>query len=155
MIDEVVRDNSMDFTTLQRYAMYADGVDVVDIASVMGEKPQTTYRHFGEFPRKHAEAKQKRIERRNAKYRRVGALAVDIQIGALERYRAVMAGDDEDAKAEIRARLKDISVIGESAERRADLNEGKVTERTEHGGRVQIVTFVDQEAKQKANSDSE
>jgi hypothetical protein len=168
----------LDFDHYRIFAMYADGVPVADIALEFGwSSPGPVYERLNSFPKKYAEAKKHLAEKRNAKYRRVGALAVDIQTGTLEEYQARLAKEpelkaeynklllesaengyedileSEDADIEkkkavrirmmkisqfketllniegIRKNLKDISTIGESAERRADLNEGKATER--------------------------
>lgn len=126
-----VDDKPMDFDTYRMIAMYTDGVSVADIALSFGWASKSqVYRRLNEFPAKYEEAKKHLLQKRNAKYRRVGALSLDIQLNALEHYQEKLAFEStpEKEKQEIRDKLKDISSIGESAERRADLNEGKVTD---------------------------
>ena len=90
MTDTLTQNEPMDWHAYRRFAMYADGVPTVEIATAMSEAPGTTLKHLREFPKDYAEAKRKRCEQRNAKYRRVGALAVDIQIRTLEGYQALL-----------------------------------------------------------------
>lgn len=124
-------------------------------------------------PDRYQKAKSELASFRNAKYRRAGALAIDIQLETLERLRGLIANlpvieeeacrlgiqsvvegwqaalDDPEARQEaarglarlsalermiqkVRSiRLREISAVGEAAERRADLNEGKATARVE------------------------
>lgn len=125
-------EEKIDYETYRLFALYADGVSVAEIARLCGwASPNTVYAKMKEFPASYAEAKKHLLNKRNAKYRRVGALAVDIQLETLEYYHERLTDTtvNEDKKQEIRDKLKDISTVGESAERRADLNEGKATER--------------------------
>jgi len=122
---------TIDFETYRLFAMYADGVLVADIATSFSVTTGTIYKRLNEFPKKYAEAKKQLAKKRNAKYRRIGALAADIQLDTLEHYSALLKSDDtgDKDKQVIRDKLKDISTVGENAERRADLNEGKATDR--------------------------
>lgn len=194
----VVEDNSdsnqqsIDFDTYRLLSMYAEGVSTADIALAFDwVSPGTVYTHLKHFPKEYKEAKQKLIEKRNAKYRRAGVLAIDIQIATLEnaqkliyqehslleeleelqlktiefRYdeKRIAEGTPDDVKIEIekhnrrilqienalnvisdiRANIKDFKDVGEAAERRADLNEGKPTERTEDINRPMTVTELE------------
>ena len=114
-------EQTIDLETQNLYAMYADGFSVVDIGSHFGITPQTVYKKLAVHPDKRAEAKEQRAQLRIAKYRRVGALALDLKLRYLENF----PDDPELLMKEIR----NIDAIGESAEKRADLNEGKPTER--------------------------
>ena len=164
---------TIDFETYRLFAMYADGVQVADIATSFSVTTGTIYKRLNEFPKKYAEAKKQLAKKRNAKYRRIGALASDIQLNTLEHYRSLLEQEDELAAKQIglireicelkksetkdsdsvqaelsqkktelylleiqlnrisaiRDKIKDISTVGENAERRADLNEGKATDR--------------------------
>ncbi len=173
----------IDYDTYRLFAMYADGVPVAEIALAFGwASPTTVYQHLNQFPEKYAEAKKHLLEKRNAKYRRTGSLAVDIQIHTLEEYHRRLMNEPE-LKTEysklilesvengygdiidkdksnpelkrkariciikieqlretllniewIRKNVKDIAAIGDTAEKRADLNEGKATERVVNVG---------------------
>jgi len=174
----------LDFDAYRLYSMYGEGVAVSDIALVFGwASTGAVYAHLKQFPAKYKEAKILLLQKRNAKYRRVGALSVDIQLETLETMKGLLEKEQslleeieslelktiegrydtklldkniaEDVKVEIqkhnrrieqihnalesigniRAEIKDISNIGENAERRADLNEGKPTERVQEVGR--------------------
>jgi hypothetical protein len=132
----------LDFDAARMLAMYADGKSVVDIAAACFVSTSRVYDKLNEHPHEKEEAKRIRQELRNAKYRRVGAIAVDIQLEVLQSiYDTLTSPETTDVeKLLLRDKLKDISSIGETAERRADLNEGKATERTEvNGGGFQIV----------------
>ena len=132
----------MTFEQFRRIRMYENGAPAAEIADTECVTAGTILSRMREqTPQAYEQAKRNLAEARNAKYRRVGALAVDIQLDTLEAYAKVLAGDDEQAKNAIRSRLKDIAAIGEQAEKRVDLNEGRATERTEHKGGIQIVVF--------------
>ena len=129
MID--TNEQPMDFETYRIFALYSDGMPVAEIADQFGwASPGTVYDRLNAFPKEYQEAKRHLAHKRNAKYRRVGALALDIQLDTLEHYHHQLHSEDtsESDRQEIRERIKEISTIGESAERRADLNEGKATE---------------------------
>jgi predicted transcriptional regulator len=132
----------LDFDAARMLAMYADGKSVEEIAAACFVSPGKVREKINEHPHEKEEAKRSRSELRNAKYRRVGALAVDIQLEVLQSiHRAISSPETPEAeKLLLRDKLKDISAIGETAERRADLNEGKPTERTDvKGGGFQVV----------------
>jgi len=184
---------TIDFETYRLFAMYADGVQVADIADSFGVSVNTIYKRLNEFPQKYAEAKKRLAKKRNAKYRRIGALASDIQLQTLENslklfrkesewieeleklqsewdeknyeyyYKHLYDEDETDkdgnvtkaieidadtrkkinklvrrigrlkkliqSAEDVRGKIKDISAVGENSERRADLNEGKATDR--------------------------
>jgi len=124
-------ENKLDFETFKMLEMYAGGRHVADIADHVHLSVNAFYARFKEFPEDYQSAKDRLLKFRNAKYRRVGALSIDIQLQTLEHYHELLLTEttSEDCKEYIRSKIKDISAIGESAERRADLNEGKVTER--------------------------
>ena len=186
MVDTLPYCPPMDWHTYRVFAMYADGVDVVDIANLLSCSTTKIYATMNEHPQDKDEAKRRRTEKRNAKYRRVGALAVDIQIRTLEGYQELLdeenilrdelseleleavKGDYEHLSTKenvpeeirlhthkiqqlrqrlseadmIRDSLKTIVLAGESAEKRADLNEGKATERTEFTGNMTVADMM-------------
>jgi len=124
----------MTFEQYRRLALYEAGVSLADIGDMEGVTAPTIFARLKrETPRDYKRAKDALAKARNAKYRRVGALAADLQIKTLEYYHQVLDDENvsEEDKKEVRRRLKDISIVGETAERRADLNEGKVTDRVE------------------------
>lgn len=192
---------SIDFDSYRLLSMYAEGVSAADIALVFGwVSPATVYTHLKQFPKEYKEAKQQLLEKRNAKYRRAGALAIDIQIESLENAKKLLEQEQplieelnklelesidnsydemltktdtsENQKiiirkhnrrieqiqdtlkyiSNIRSNIKDFKDVGESAERRADLNEGKPTERTEDINRPMTVSEL--EAHLKAIKDA-
>jgi hypothetical protein len=172
----------LDFETNQMLSMYANGVSVADIGDKFHKGVNAIYSRMKEHPRDYEAAKGELAMMRNAKYRRAGALAIDLQVGTLEHCHKILGVelkylaeleklelaiiendydnivDDPEASQEekiearkairkrdkvkeitneaatIRGQFKDFSKVGETAERRADLNEGKATEITEHKG---------------------
>ena len=176
-------DHEVNTDIIKMFAMYADGDQLADIATEFGCSPPTISKRLKEFPVKLDDAKKQRAEFRNAKYRRIGALAVDLQIESLENGQRILAAEPEFIKeledlqmeaiegdyddklesetkefkidadlkiqilkthhriiwlkeminqaGQVRGNLKTLSAVGDTAERRADLNEGKPTERTE------------------------
>jgi hypothetical protein len=120
----------VNFNTHRMLAMYANGEQVADIGNEFGVTVNTIYKRMKEHPSEYKDAKDELAALRNAKYRRLGALAIDKQMTYLEEM-----GDDD-----ISSEMTTIIKLGESAEKRADLNEGKATEITEHKG-IQIVKF--------------
>jgi len=125
---------TLDFDTSRIFEMYANGVKAVDIADEISVTVQTIYRRMKEHPKEHADAKQRLAMMRNAKYRRAGALSIDKQLKYLENM-----DDNQDTLSN---EMTTIIKIGENAERRADLNEGKATEITEHKG-IQVISWKD------------
>jgi hypothetical protein len=153
MTDTLDTHEKISWDAYRPYALYGNGLRVTDIAVELGQAPGTVYNHMKNFPVEYAKSKHRHIAHRVAKYRRVGALAVDIQIDTLEKYKELLDTPEDglegealtalqNAKAEVRARLKDISAIGEAAEKRADLNEGKATERSESSLTVNLPGVV-------------
>lgn len=129
-------DNPINFDAYRILAMYADGVAVADIGDEFGVTVQKIYEQMKEYPKEHAEAKAKLAAMRNSKYRRIGALASDIQMGYLEEVieKKLMVSTKE---------MANIVKIGETAEKRADLNEGKATEITKEIGTRFVVQMPD------------
>ena len=107
----------------QMLIRYAEGERVADIASEFSISVSKMYSNFRAFPKKYHEAKKERAIKRNAKYRKAGELAIDRQIAYLE-------GIDPNDKIVLSTEIGNILKVGENAERRADLNEGKATDRT-------------------------
>ena len=200
MTDTLDTHEKISWDAYRPYALYGNGLRVTDIAVELGQAPGTVYNHMKDFPVEYAKSKHRHIAHRVAKYRRVGALAVDIQIDTLEGYKELLASEEAEAEKlakmeqeyrdaghevvmtqieyalkhkdgvlppedkmraaneaahkvacqrgklnqiqAIRASLKDISAIGEAAEKRADLNEGKATERSESSLTVNLPGVV-------------
>ena len=157
----IVPTGGLDYVSYQMLGMYGQGIPVSEIVNRMGfESPNTFYLRMKDFPIQYADAKRKLVELRIAKYRRIGALASDILMATLEQKNNLLSQKDT-IKAELKAKqlqlsecptkeleqdiaelesllaeiseidLKAMSVVAESAERRADLNEGNPTERIE------------------------
>lgn len=143
-MDEI-EPKEINMRTRNMLAAYADGVSVVDIAAKNGlATPGAVYNIFYDYPDEHAEAKKARAEHSIAKYRRAGNLSINLQLQYLERL-SEMNPDDPVTQELIAKEITKIQSIGETAERRADLNEGKPTERMDNMS-TQIVVF-----KQTAN----
>ena len=153
-----VPNEPINFEQYRRVELYRQGATVhaADLEGVTA--PTIIARMKRETPGWYEKAKRELAAARNDKYRRVGALAVDIQLDTLEVYQEVLnakedgLGDEQinslrKAQGEIRARVKDIAAIGESAEKRADLNEGKATERTELIGITGLLAELDGKTK--------
>jgi len=117
-------DGPIDYDMYQILAMYANGIEVADIGDRFHVTTNTIYSWMKRHPEAYDEAKGKLAQLRNSKYRRAGALAIDHQLKYLENM------EDEDLSDEMNTIIK----IGETAEKRADLNEGKATEITESRG---------------------
>ena len=119
-------DKPVDLETHQMLMAYADGTPVVEIAAAFGmSNPVSVYGRLSQFPADYADAKAARQAARIAKYRRAGALAIDLQLKYLEHLT-----ETNDHKS-LTKEVTKVQTIGEAAERRADLNEGKPTDRTE------------------------
>jgi hypothetical protein len=130
-------------------AMYADGMSVADIAAKFGwSSPSAVYEKFKDYPQDYEDAKKLLAQRRIAKYRRVGALGVDISLKTLEYYQEILTSDEysEEEKQKVRDKIKDISAIAETAERRADLSEDKPTEHINHSGNSGLKVILTSES---------
>lgn len=125
-------DNPINLQTHQILMMYANGVPAVDIADKFRVTVGTIYKRMNEHPKEHKAAKGELAAMRNAKYRRAGMLAIDKQIMYLEKM--------DDSNDTLSDEMPTIIKLCKEAEKRADLNEGKATEITEHKG-IQIVKF--------------
>lgn len=127
-MDTVNNSEQVDFETLRMLSMYADGVPVAEIAVQCGwSSPNTVYKRLKAVPENYKAAKKALAEKRNSKYRRAGALSIDLQLKYLEEF----DGHDRD---KLEKEIRNIISINEAAERRADLNEGKPTERVASSG---------------------
>jgi hypothetical protein len=198
-------DNGFGTDQARMFLMYSDGEQLADIGTAFSVCSTTITKRMKDFPQKLDDAKKKRAEYRNAKYRRIGALAADLLIDSLENSTRIRAAEkknqeelddlefssiDKDYKGKLkldekysevtetvysdgkdpkeiktvtgckldpilkatilkdmyrmdrlkalikqagidRGNTKDPSSVGETSEKRADLNEGKPTERTE------------------------
>ena len=125
-------DNPLSFKTLQVLTMYANGERVDDIANKYRVTVNTVYKWMNEHPEEYKKAKGELAALRNAKYRRAGMLAIDKQLFYLE------SMDDDDPEV-LSKEMATIIKIGETAEKRADLNEGKATEITKEIGTKFII----------------
>jgi hypothetical protein len=123
----------IDFNSFKMFALYGQGWPVTDIAVEMGVCPKTVYAHLQAFPAEYAAAKRQLAEHRLAKYRRAGSLAIDLQLKYLEEF-------PKDNPDTLHKEISKIATIGEAVERRADLMEGKPTDRVDNL-RPQIVMF--------------
>lgn len=124
-------EEQVDFLAYSILCRYASGVPVVDIGDEFNLHVNSVYSRMKECPEAYKQAKADLLKLRNAKYRRAGALAIDLQLKYLEEF----PGDMDALCKEI----KNIQTVGEAAERRADLNEGKPTERKEAIGREMTI----------------
>lgn len=115
-------DNNVTTDTMKLYLMYAAGDQLADIGTEFHVSPATISKRLKKFPCKLDEAKKQRAEFHNAKHRRAGSLSIDLQVKYLE--------DMPDDHVSLSKEMSTIIKIGETSERRADLNEGKPTERT-------------------------
>jgi predicted DNA-binding protein YlxM (UPF0122 family) len=126
----------INFTTERMLAKYAAGVEVADIADDFETSYKAVYDLMREHPDEYAEAKLELLKHRNAKHRRISALSVDIQLGVLD---AIIEAGGVVTDKELASVIK----MGETADRRADLNEGKATEITESKGTTMEIIFPD------------
>ena len=122
MTEEQQSEEVIDYETTRLFAMYAAGVAVIDIALAFGwSSPQTVYSRLNYFPEEYKVSKQLLLEKRIAIHRRVGAKSIDFQLKYLD---GINTEDQEELSKEMSTIIK----IGETAEKRADLNEGNATE---------------------------
>jgi hypothetical protein len=118
----------IDFQTERMLALYARGVQRADVADDFESSVRGITDRMSEFPDELAEAKLKLLQHRNSKHRRVNALSTDIQLDWLEDVKK------KDVSTLTAKEISTVQKIGEAADRRADLNEGKATEITENRG---------------------
>jgi predicted DNA-binding protein YlxM (UPF0122 family) len=128
----------INFTTERMLAKYAAGVQVADIADDFETSYDAVYELMREHPDEYAEAKLELLKHRNAKHRRINAVATDISLNWLTHIK-----ENCDIKELSAKDVSAIQKIGEAADRRADLNEGKATEITESKGTIMEIIFPD------------
>jgi len=127
------------FNHFQGMQQWAGGTHLSEVASSLGmtcEGLRAKWKR--DWPKEYEEAKKANHVTlacvRNAKYRRTEAEAVD-------RMKAYIEGIDIEDIDTLRAEIKNIASICEQAAKRADLMEGKATERSEVSNTMKIVSW--------------
>ena len=128
-------DESLSMDQLGALLRYSEGDRTCDIASDFLISPSTLRKHLSDHPESYEFAKQALALLRTAKYRHIGASFLDLQIYLANKIKDDLRSMDtikkDLAEDYIKKNLRELSAVGEAAERRADLNEGKVSERFE------------------------
>jgi len=119
-------------------SQYSTGVSIRDIAKDLGMTPGAVrnwiYKHVKSTD--YRKAKEDLVSHRTTEDRRIAAQTARLQAVYLDSLQEGLDSDDTGTRASalvtIGSMLRDLSHIGDVANRRADLNDGKATDRSEN-----------------------